>query len=819
MAGQPGRQQSSFASGELGDMLAERTNLKYYRSGLTRAENITVYPQGPATLRPYTRQLSRRRRTLEAINMAGVPIGAVNGGTPANAFDGNSGTFLTTGALSGGPHVVLTIGFTTPQVVAAVDVNNYFASAGTGRILVEYQNGAGAWIELNLTRNLIGSGRSRRFCAPPAQPVTASQWRVSVRELSTSAAINIGEVRFWREGASVSAAKVRPFAFSREAAYDIVLMAGHGDVYSAEGGWLTGFALPHSAVQIGRWRQRLNTAILFSDGTLQPWRIFRENADYEWQTGAWPLSNIPNYDFGDTTYGNAVPAIWALGYVNIAPGDIFTMTVDGEETDAIEIATTIPLTAAEVAFALDKLPNINPGFVVSSTLGITFSGAGNEGPVTINSTRVLNKGDGAVSYRRLQKGTLGGESIISAGRGWPRAGIFYQQRLMMGGARLVPASILVSMSGDFSNFNTEISASTGGFVAPMDTDEDELIEDFIVARSLLIFTSRSEYWLTNSTIDKQQVLNPVKASSHGCAPGVPVVENEGAAVFADREGSVICEFRYNETDQTFVTTRLSLLASHLVTDVADLALRRSTTRNDANVLAVLQKDGALRLVTLLRAQDVTAFSRVTTDGLFRSICVNAANRMTALVDRQVNGETVQFVERFEDGLLLDQAVTKTLSPASATVTGLADHEGASVWAIADGNVFGPFTVSAGSITLPVTASSVTVGRWTPFLAETLPPTREIGPDIVTQSNIGFATVRVSLADTTSVAIGANGQPAEDVPLLDFGMAAPAQELAGGYTGLRQRDGLQGSAERPSIVVTQLRPGRITLRAITGEGDM
>lgn len=819
MAGQPGRQQSSFASGELGDLLAERRNLKYYRSGLKRAENLTVYPQGPATLRPYTRQLSRRRRVLEAIAMAGVPIAAINGGTAANAFDGNSGTFLTSNALSGGPHVLLTIGFTTAQAISAVDVNSYSASAGTGRIVVEYQTGAGAWIELNLSRNLIGSARSRRFCAPPAQPVTASQWRVSVRDLSASATISIGEVRFWREGTSVGAAKVRPFAFSREAAYDIVLMAGHGDVYAADGGWLTGFSLPHSAAQIGRWRQRLNTAILFSDGTLQPWRIFRENADLEWQTGAWPLANIPLYDFGDTSYTNAEPAIWQLSYVGINNGDVFTMTVDGEETDAIGVTSSIPTTAVNVANALAKLPSLAPGFNVSSGMTVTFSGDGNEGPVTINNVRVLNRADAAIAYIRIQKGTYGGEAIISDARGWPRAGVFYQQRLMTGGARSVPASIIVSRAGDFFDLNSELSASTGGFVAPMDTDEDELIEDFLNARSLLIFTSRSEYWLTNSTIDKQQVLNPVKASSHGCAPGVPVVENEGAAVFADREGCVICEFRYNETDQTFVTSRLSLLASHLVNDVTDLALRRSTSRNDANVLAVLQEDGALRFVTLLRAQDVTAFSRVTTDGLFRSICVNAANRMTALVDRQVNGESVPFVERFEDGLLLDQAVTRTLTPASATVTGLTDHEGATVWAIADGNVHGPFTVTGGSITLPTAATSVTVGRWTPFLAETLAPVREIGPEIVTQSSVGYHTVRVSLSDTTSVAVGANGVAPETLPLLDFNGSAPATELGGGFTGQRARDGIQGTDEEPSIVVTQLRPGRITLRAITGEGDM
>jgi len=826
MAGQPGREQSSFASGELGDLLAERRNIKYYRSGLKRATNLVVHPQGPARQRAYTRQLSRRRFLMETVSLAGATLAAPNGGTATNVADGNAGTALVSNVIVGGPHVLLTVAFPAPAAIAAVDVLAYRCSTGAGRLAVQYQDAGGNWVDFNLSRKLIAAIRSRRFCAPPQAPVIASAWRIVARELSLAAAVQMGEVTFWRESTTYGPARLRPFSFSRTSAYDLVLMQGHGDVYSQSGAWLTGFSLPHTGDEaMGRWRQRLNTGLLFSR-TRQPWRIFRENDDYEWESSAAPLEKLPNFDFGDTVYTNAVPARWRLDFFNTSPLTLFSLSIEGDETPGMTVGAFAGL-AAPLKAALEELPSIEPGLTVTasgdgtSTYGlatVTFTGAGNEGPVNIGAVRVLNKGDAAISWNREVRGVAGGEPIYSAARGWPGCGIFYQQRLLLGGAQLTPNTVALSVTGQFYDFNTELSAASGAFLAPMDTEQDEVIEDMLTTRALLIFTSRAEYWVANAALDKTQLLNPMQASAHGCAAGVPILENEGAAIFANREGSVLCEFRYNETDQTYVTTRLSLLASHLVDGVSDLALQRSSRFNDANVLGLVQSNGGMRLVTLLREQDVTAFSLVVTDGLFRAVSVNAANQMTALVDRPVNGQTVQFVERFEDGLLVDQAVTRTLEPAAAIVTGLADHEGASVWAIGDGNVFGPFTVIGGSITLPRTVSSVTIGRWSPFLAETLPPTREIGPEIVTQSKIGYATVRVSLQDTTSVALAANGSAPQDLPLRDFGSSMDVPELAAGFTGLREQSGFPNSDDRASIVVTQLRPGRITLRSIVGEGD-
>ncbi|MFG1383247.1 phage tail protein [Xanthobacter versatilis] len=821
MPGRPGRIQSSFASGELADTLEARKDLKYYNSGLRQAVNCLVLPQGPLTLRPYFRQLGRRRRTLAAIATGSATITAPAGGTPANATDGNDATFVVSSSISGaGPHVLLNVDFHEPQAVSAIDVR-LFSGPGSGRISVEYWDGA-AWQVLNGDRTIRAAARSRRFCAPPASPVTANVWRVVVRNLVSAGSVQLAGVAVWSEGAAWGTARLRPFAYSREEAYDLVLMPGHGDVYAAGGGWITGFALPHQGdeLALSRWRQQLNTGLIFHP-TRRTTRIVREGSALEWQVGDAPFGDLPSHDFGDTDYTNGVVAVWDFQFVNFnATQHVFTITVDGEETDAIGPVASGVL-EGPVKDAIEALPTIYPGVTAAAVGGkcrVTFTGVGNEGQVIVNSTRVLNAADAAVSWQRVEKGKEGGEPIFSDARGWPRCGLFWQQRLVVAGAPGTQNAFVGSVTGEYFNFSTEITTANGAFVAPIATEGGETIEEMVASRTLLIFTSEGEWWLSTPTLSKETAPAPLKASDHGIRPGVPVVESGDGAVFASKQGSALIEFRYNEVEQSFSSTRLSVLANHLVKDVVDIARKRATADTDANLVYFVQEDGAMRVVTLLREQEVTGFARIDTDGAFRAVCVNAINEVTVLTEREVAGAPVHFVERQEQGLFLDQAVSRTLVPAAAIVTGLADLEGAEVWVLADGEVFGPFTVAGGAITLPVPATAVTVGRWRPFLAETLPPNREVAPRLVTESEVGYHTVRLSLMATSAVAVGANGGEPVNVPLLDFGNDPTLPSTLRPFTGIRVVDGFSGASLDPTVVVTQLRPGPITLRSVVSEGD-
>lgn len=818
MAGQPGRKQASFASGELEDILQERRDLKAYASGLKYNANSIPLPQGPLTLRDYTRRVSRVRRVLAAIPWTGTSLSAPAGGTAANVTDASAGTTLATGAFSG-TQVVFTANLPAPQAVAAVDLTSFLASVAGGTVQVQFF--AGSWMSFNEPRTVRTVARSRRFAAPPDAPVTAAQWRVVVT-LPTSGTFTLTDMAFWTETGAYSVHRLRAFSYSAEADYELVLSEGNGDVFKLGGGFVTAFALPVTGGELAgsRWLQQLNTALLFRRPR-QTVRIFRENADLEWQVDLVPYANLPLHDFGDIDYTNSQPAVWDLQFVGTAADSRCTVTVEGEETEAFSAGGDL---VGAVAAAINKLPSVQPGVIYTAPAGgtvrVTFAGEGNEGQVRITSARVINKADAALAWIEVQKGREGGETLYSDTRGWPGAGAFYQQRLVVGGSTALGNAWLASMTGDYYNMNTEVAAANGPMLIPMDTKGAETIEEILVTRALLIFTTASEYWVANQALTKAQPPNPVRASSHGIAAGVPVVENEGASYFIARNGNSLVSFAFNEVDQIYATTRESLKASHLVKGVVDQAIRRSAGSVDCNIIFYTQADGAARMVALLKEQDTIGFSRIETDGQVLAFSCGQSNVMSQICARQVDGEAVRFLERYEPGLLLDQAVTQSFDPATDTVTGLAaDFEGASVWAIADDEVYGPFTVEGGALILPVTAEVVTVGRWMPLRAEVLPPSREVGPQIVTESDVGYHTVRVSLKDTTSLAIGANSNAAQEVPLLRAGAPSDIPSTRALYTGKAVIDGLQGALDDPVIVITQLRPGYLTLRSVTGEADI
>jgi hypothetical protein len=296
---------------------------------------------------------------------------------------------------------------------------------------------------------------------------------------------------------------------------------------------------------------------------------------------------------------------------------------------------------------------------------------------------------------------------------------------------------------------------------------------------------------------------------------VPPAENEGAAIWCHANGSTVGELRYTDVDGNFVPTNISLLAPHLLQDISDMAVRRATAAMDGNVGAIVREDGQARLVTLLREQEVTAFARMSADGLFKAAARNGRNQLSFIMDHG----GVRTLERMESGLILDEAMDFTYGSPQKTVTGLSRYNGREIWAIGDRNVFGPYTVAGGQIILPVAVSAVTIGTWRPPVISTLPPARDIGPNTVLKRRARIHTVHVSVIDTTSLAISTNGGPLHDYSLYRYGVEADVPELDQGVTKTIKISGLRGYSDTPYITLSQVRPGRLNVRAITVEAAL
>ncbi|CAN7376492.1 hypothetical protein LJR231_002265 [Phyllobacterium sp. LjRoot231] len=625
---------------------------------------------------------------------------------------------------------------------------------------------------------------------------------------------------------AADAAKIFPFDASNGASYDLVFSPNNAQVWSATtylfdiiGIGLTATMLPEFTVA-----QQLDTMLLFHND-LETRRI-KHLGPTNWAVDNAPFTGVPNYDYGGV-YTNGVPAVWELEFVGLSftPGaeSVFTLTVSGQETVSIEYGSDMLILAARVQAAVLDLPNTAAGITVLSSSGdatgkkilITFGGANNSGDGWAISARVINKADAAVLALKITPGVAPGEPLFSAARGYAHCGVFYGQRLLIGGFKSLPNAWMMSKVSEYFNYDDRFTEANGPALIPMDVPGGERIERLVSSRSLLVFTTKAEYWIAERALSKTQAPNHVQSSRNGTRRGVPVIENEGAAIFCHANGGVLGETRYTDVEGNFVSTDISLLASHLIRDVRHLAVRRATISTDGNIVGVVTGPGEARLATILREQDVTAFARMTTDGLFRAVSVNGRNEMSWLVDRPAGRQ----LERSEDGLLLDEAIDFSYGTPQTFVSGLEIFNGRTVWCIGDRNVFGPFVVSGGVISLPRAISFATVGTWKPPIVETLPPPRTIGPNLVMKRKARIHSVQLSVLDTTSIAIAVNGKPLKDLNLVRYGALADVPELDAPFTGTIPIRGLTGYVDEPTVTISQIRPGRFTVRSITIEAAL
>lgn len=623
-------------------------------------------------------------------------------------------------------------------------------------------------------------------------------------------------------GVPGGASKAFSFTVSRDAAYVVVLEAGQARIYLA--GALVGtLAMPYAAedVPLVKATQRRETMILWHE-KYSPRRILRVTSAPTWSTGVIAWDAVPDVDYGGV-YTNideqwVVRLQWTSGATVVGTG--FTLTVDGDSTLMVTIDASWTVTAAAMASALDALAGLDDGTTVTvgsagslyQEFTVTFSGGRNSGNNFTLSGEFINETNFALTTARTRKGSIGGEAVMSATRGYPRCGAWYQDRLLAGGFKSKSSAFLASRTAEYFDLNTKLNTDSGAMLINLDADGGEEILHLVQGAYLGIFTSSGEYHLADRALKRNTAPNIVRSSTNGSSRRCPPVLQENSILYVSREENVVYAATYDAVSTTFTSSPLSILSSHLIQNIcgADLQVSQSTTNAQRYFLP--RDDGLLVVACLIRGQEVQPFVRWVTDGEVRSVCVDGANRVNLLVDRPVGGVIRRCLEIMEEGLLLDGAVTKTLAPASTTVTGLGMHEGAEVWADVDGYIEGPFTVTGGAITLPTAGATVTVGRWTPPYAETLPLARDVGGNNVLKRPARVHTVQLDVLNTTSIAIGANGAPARNIPLARAGDAtdrpqAPvSREIV--VTGLR------GFTPDGQVTITQVRPGRLQVRDIT-----
>ena len=560
----------------------------------------------------------------------------------------------------------------------------------------------------------------------------------------------------------------RMYIFKNEAL--VTNINGTGNPYlSTSGVGLVGSLLSNIV-----WTQSADTLIVVHQD-VAPIKIVRGANDYSWTASTITFDTYPSYAFTATTTnpaGTLTPSAVSGKVTLTASSGVFSSGSVGQYVNAIPQGRA-------------KIVKYNSTTSVDAITEFPF----------FNTSAIAN---GSWEYES------GYENVWSSTRGYPRSVTFHEGRLYFGGSKSRPSTIWGSKVGLFFDFLGTEGLDDDAVEATLDTNTFNAIVDIISGRDLQVFTTGGEFYVPQNGLDPITPTNffVKTASRNGIKEGIRVQQLESGTLFVQRQGKSLNEFAYTDTQLTYVTAKISLLAGHLLRTPSRMALRRSVATDENDLLLITNTDdGTMAVFSLLRAQNVIAPSKFTTvDGSFVDVGVDISTIYT-VVKRNVNGTNQYYVEVFENELFTDSAKTGGAA-ASVSMSHLATE---TVETILDGAVMAEQTVPGGG-TVTFSRSSATsyeVGLPINVRAVTMP----VDIKLQTGTRIGFkkriVEVNALVSKTQHMKIN-NIQ----IPFREFGdiLDEPVAE----YTGTKTVHGLLGYTQDAKITIEQDVPLKMTL---------
>lgn len=280
----------------------------------------------------------------------------------------------------------------------------------------------------------------------------------------------------------------------------------------------------------------------------------------------------------------------------------------------------------------------------------------------------------------------------SATLGYPTCGCFFQERLWLCKGLTINGSV----TGDYENFGK--GGDDDAAVARTISDDD--IDSIVWIKGdqeLKIGTGSGVYQASPTT--QNGALTPssfkiIPIDPNGGAR-IPPLRVSPVLIYVDASRRELRELSYNFAEDNFKSPHMFRMAEHLMDGFFINELCYASAPD--SLIYVVRNDGVLLGLVYEQVEAVTAWFRIVTDGLIKSVCViprpsTGKDWLWQIVER--DGGT--FVEHYEPDQLGTGREWNELHTDSAVVAahdmnfevdGLDHLEGKTVWVIGDGQLF------------------------------------------------------------------------------------------------------------------------------------
>lgn len=313
-------------------------------------------------------------------------------------------------------------------------------------------------------------------------------------------------------------------------------------------------------------------------------------------------------------------------------------------------------------------------------------------------------------------------------RGWPSAIVFHDGRLCWAGKD----KVWLSVSDAFDSFDDTVVGDSGPISRSIGNGPVDKVNWMLSLDRLVLGGQGAEWSARSSSLDEP--LTPtaftMKAASTQGSAAVQAVRIDRRGVFVQRSGSRVYELNAAADPQG--TDYAAVDLTQIVPEVTEPSVVRMAVQRkpDTRVHCVLS-DGTVALLVIDETENALCWSKVETQGLVEDVVVLPGlveDSVYYVVARTIEAP-VRYLEKWAleseargaaINKIADSHVTYT-GAATATISGLTHliAQGVTVWANGSDVGSTAFTASgyaqthtvsgAGTITLPVAATNVTVG--------------------------------------------------------------------------------------------------------------
>ena len=276
-------------------------------------------------------------------------------------------------------------------------------------------------------------------------------------------------------------------------------------------------------------------------------------------------------------------------------------------------------TTASVVSPIGQNPILQPVVVGGEIVWtvVVNGGAGMTGGETVSFIDGTGMGSGATAS--LTVGPATGT--------YPSAVSYFQQRRIYASTLNQPDTYFASQPGAFTNMDVSnpVVASDAIIGTPWSQQVNGIQWMLNMPGGLVIFTGLGAWQLsgagqglatTAALTPESQVASP--QAFNGCSPTVPPIPINYDIVYVQEKGSIVRDLSYNYFVNIYTGTDLTVLSNHLFDGYT---IQQWAWAEEPNKLVwAVRNDGILICQTYLKEQDVYAWTRHDTNGLYQSVC-------------------------------------------------------------------------------------------------------------------------------------------------------------------------------------------------------